>query len=202
MEIYGSVQPLVLTRRAYAMLYGEDDPEELSLMQLHDRAVAQAIDDVMRLLYYTETDLAAPKEGEGLSEEIGTEEELEELRRIAAGLHNKTPEEYQEGGVPVGFQFNHLINHASDSGYYLPVEFPQAFVMQDISIGSAVVLLQELEALEPVLTTLYPDQISQARSRSDEEEPIALEGPVKVWDALIRLCRSAIELGMPIVLDT
>jgi hypothetical protein len=198
MEIYAAVQPLVPTREAYQMMYGEDDPEELSIMQLQDKEVAERITSVLRDLYFMESNFDQPLEGEGLSETIGTAEDLAELRRIAAAEHGKTPDDYQGGGVPVGFQFNHLINHADDEGYYLPVDFPQAFVMEEMSIGSAVALLAEMDALESVLAAQFPGEVALALSTPDDEERVQLSGPVGVWHALRRLCRSAIELEMPI----
>jgi hypothetical protein len=198
MEIYAAVQPLVPTREAYQMMYGEDDPEELSIMQLQDKEVAERIISVLRELYFMESNFDQPREGEGLSETIGTAEDLGELRRIAAAEHGKTPDDYQGGGVPVGFQFNHLINHADDEGYYLPVDFPQAFFVEEISIGSAVALLAEMDALESVLAAQFPGEVALALSTPDDEERVQLNGPVGVWHALRRLCRSAIELEMPI----
>lgn len=200
MEIYAAVQPLVPTCEAYQMMYGEDDPEELSIMQLQDKEVAERITSVLRDLYFIETNFDQPREGEGLSETVGNAEDLEELRRIAAAEHGKTPDDYQGGDspVPVGFQFNHLINHAPDEGYYLPVDFPQAFFVEEISIGSAVALLAEMDALEPVLAAQFPGEVALALSTPDDQERVQLAGPVGVWHALGRLCRSAIATEMPI----
>lgn len=202
MEIFGSVQPLVLTHEGYQLVSGEDDPEELAIMQVQARELALALDSVLQDLYYLETSFAAPAEGEGLSEEVGTVEELAELREIAAALHGKTVEEYQTGQVTAGFQFNHLINHAETDGYYVPVDFMQAFAFefqdQDVSVGSAVALLAELDALEPVLAERYPEQVALAVATPDDEERAPLSGPVGVWHSLRRLCRSAIELNLPL----
>lgn len=198
MELYAAVQPMVLTREGYELVYGEDDPEELAIMQIQDRELAQRITDVLQDLYYLDVNLTEPRDGEGASEEVGMVEDLHELRRIAAAVHGKTPDDYQEGGVVAGFQFNHLINHSDSDGYYMPVDFMQAFFLEDISIGSAVALLQELNALEPVLEQQFPQEMAIARSTPDEAERAMITGPVGVWHSLSRLCRSALELDMPI----
>jgi len=199
MELYAAVQPMVLTPEGYEMLYGEDDPEEVSLLQLQDKEVAATISGVLFDLYGLKTNLADPAEGEGLAGEIGTVEALQELKRLAAESLGKTVDDYQEGRVPAGYLFNHLINHADDSGYYLPVDFMQSFIVLDeISIGSAVALLRELDALQTVLEATYPDEMEAALAHDDEEELPEIAGPVGVWAALRLLCRSAIETGMPI----
>lgn len=201
MEIYAAVGPLVLTLDAYRDTSGEDDPEELSLMQIADKELAEQIDQVLSDLYYMETDLAAPREGEGLAEEIGSTEELQALREIAAAIHGFTVDDYQEGRVKAGHQFNHLINHAGESGYYLPYDFMQAFVLGEVSLGSAVALLAELEALQAPLAERYPAEMAIALATSDENERADIAGPVGVWHSLARLCRSSIELMMPIQLS-
>lgn len=198
MEIYAAVGPLVLTLEGYQLSFGEDDPEELSLLQIQDREEAEEIDQVLNDLYFLETNLAEPREGEGLAEEIGTMDELQALRQIAADLQGHTVDEYQEGRVKAGLLFNHLINHAGDSGYYLPYDFPQSFMLGETSLGSAVALLRELEALQPALLERYPTEMARALSTPDDEERPELGGPVGVWLALSRLCRSAIALTMPI----
>jgi hypothetical protein len=200
MEIYGAVQPLVLTHEGYSLVYGEDDPEELAILQLQDKELAERVAGVLRDLYFMETNLAEPREGEGLSEEIGDALDLQALRQLAAALHDKTPDDYQSGGVPVGFPFNHLINHAEADGYYLPVDFPQAFFLEELSIGSAVALLRELDSLEPALASQFTGEVAAALSNPDEEERAPIAGPVGVWHSLRRLCRSAIEMGLPLQL--
>lgn len=200
MELMAAVQPLVLTLEGYSNLFGEDDPEELALMQLEDKQQAQTIADVLRELYFVDLDLTVPRDDEGLAEEFGTADDLWELRRIAAESKGHTTEEYQEGEVPPGFLFNHLINHADDSGYYLPVEFPQAFVLEETSLGSSVELLKELDELAPVLTARFPAEMAAARDAADDpdlDRPV-LAGPVGVWLSLRRLCKSSIALNMPI----
>ncbi|HWH70915.1 MAG TPA: hypothetical protein VNT26_16115, partial [Candidatus Sulfotelmatobacter sp.] len=152
---------------------------------------------VLQDLYGIETDLAEPRTEEGLDEQVGTLEGLHELRQIAAAVHGKTPDDYYEGRVPPGFQFNHLINHDDEDGYYVPVDFMQAFFVEEISVGSAVALLRELNALEPALAEAFPATVSAARAAGDEESP-GLDGPVAVWHNLRRFCRSAIELGLPL----
>lgn len=201
--LYGAVQPLVLTIEEYQSIYGEDDPEELALMQLQDKELASQITGALKDLYWAETEFAHPRQGEGLSLEIGAVTDLHELREIAAAMHEKTVDDYHEGRVPAGFPFNHLINHSDTDGYYFPIEFPQAFFLEEISIGSAINLLEELDALEPALAARYPTELMQAitlsHAEGDEDEPgVDLSGPVGVWHALRRLCRSAIEQNMPI----
>jgi|GEM_PF-2369489 len=199
MEIYGTVLPMVMTREGYAFRYGDDDPGELDILQAQDEGLARHIAEVLEDLYFLQTTLTLPRDEEGLEELVGTEEELHALRVIAAELHGRTPEEYQEGRVPAGFQFNHLINHADTDGYYLPVDFPQAFFLDEISIGSAVALLAELQALEPVLAERFPADVALARATSDDDERAEISGPVGVWHSLCRLCRSAVALDMPII---
>lgn len=188
MELYAIVQPMVFTTGVYQDTTGEDDPEELALLQLADKEQAERIAGVLRDLYGIETTLAAPREDEGLDEQIGTLEALHELRRIAAAVHGKTPDDYYEGRVPAGFQFNHLINHDDEDGYYVPVDFMQAFFVEEVSVGSAVALLRELDALEPVLAATFPEQMAGDAS---------LDGPVAVWRSLRRFCQSSIEMDLP-----
>lgn len=200
MELFAMVQPLVRTRQTYQDMYGDEDPEELERMEQQDRDLAERIDGVLYDLYGLQTNLAEARDGEGLDEYVGGIDELHELRAIAASINDKTEDDYHEGNVAPGFPFNHLINHADDEGFYLPVDFLQAFVMEEISIGSAVALLRELEALEPVLADRYPDQVALALTTPDDEERAPIEGPVGVWHSLRRLCRSAIALNMPVQL--
>jgi hypothetical protein len=200
MELYGIVQPMVFTKEFYQDTYGEDDPEELDLLQLEDKRTAERIAGVLQDLYGLETSLTTPRDEEGLDEQVGTEEDLAELRRIAAAVHGKTPDDYLEGRVPAGFQFNHLINHDDQNGFYVPADFMQSFVIEETSIGSAVALLAELEALEPVLEGRFPDQLAASRSAGAGEAP-ELTGPVAVWHALRRFCHSAIELDLPFHFD-
>lgn len=198
MELYAAVRPLVMVRDAYEMIYGEDDPEELALMQLQDKELAAQIDSVLHDLYFLETTYAEPQEGEGLEEEVGTIEDLHALREIAAAAHGKNPDDYLEGRVPAGFQFNHLINHDDSSGYYVPVDFPQAFALEEISIGSSVALLKELDALEGTLAAQFPDLVAVALSTADDDDRPMLTGPVGAWASLRRLCRSSVQLNLPL----
>ncbi|HEY3365039.1 MAG TPA: hypothetical protein VGK74_08310 [Symbiobacteriaceae bacterium] len=200
MELDAAVRPLVYSPELYAALFGEDDPEELSLMQVQDQEKARQIEDVLRDLYALEVTLSAPAEIEGEQLELGDSTELDDLRSIAAATQGHTPDDYWDGNVPPGFVFNHLINHSATDGYYLPVDFPQAFFVEEISIGSAVVLLQELEALGPVLAEHYPEEMQTALTTPDDEEPEGLTGPVRVWQALRRLCHWSAELDLPICL--
>lgn len=198
MELLGSVQPMVLTLDQYQQVYGEDDPEELNLLQLEDKELARRIASGLNDLYFMETAFDQPSEEEGLSEEIGTAEDFRLLRALAAESMGKNVDDYQEGRVPPGFLYNHLINHEEDSGYYLPVDFMQAFVLEDISLGSSIVLLKELEALEPLLAGLHGDLVAQALQTPDDQPSPPIPGPVGVWHALCRLCRSSVETGLPI----
>jgi len=198
MELYATVQPMVLTTEVYQLIYGEDDPEELALLLLQDKELAVKIDEVMNDLFFLQTNLAEPREGEGLSEEVGTIEDLHELRVLAAATKDMTPDDYQEGRVPAGLQFNHLINHSDESGYYLPVEFPQAFLLEDVSIGSSTALLEELDALEVPLAIRFPAEVAMALAAPDDGERVDIPGPVGVWHSLRRLCHSSLELGLPI----
>lgn len=182
------------------MMYGEDDPEELELMQAKDRELAQRIAEVLQDLFFMETNLPEPREGEGLAEEVGEMAELEELRSIAAALHGKTPDDYQSGRVPPCMQFNHLINHTGSEGLYLPQDFPQSFFLDDLAIGSAAALLKELEALAPVLAERFPDEMAAAQATPDDAPRADIAGPVGVWHSLGRLCRSALAMDMPIQL--
>jgi len=198
MEIYAAVAPLVLTLEGYQETYGEDDPEELQLMQLQDRELAEELDQVLNDLYFLETNLAEPSNDEGLAEEIGTVDDLAELRAVAAESQGQTVADYQEGRVKAGQLYNHLINHADDSGYYLPYDFPQSFVVGDLSLGSVPALLRELDTLQPLMAERFPDAMATALATSDEEERAELTGAVGVWHSLSRLCRSALALGLPI----
>lgn len=201
MEIYAAVGPLVLTLEGYKLTYGEEDPEELSLMQIEDKELATEIDQVLHDLYFLESRMAEPADGEGLAEEVGTMDELQALRELAASLQDHTVDDYQEGRVKAGLIFNHLINHAGNSGYYLPYDFPQAFVLGDLSLGSSVALARELEALQPVLAERYPAEMAIALATEEEAERAELTGPVGVWHSLSRLCRSAAAMEMPIHLS-
>ncbi len=198
MELFAAVQPLVLTHDGYRMVYGEDDPEELALLQMQDRELASRIDGALRDLFFLETHFSQPRDDEGLAEEVGTVEDLHELRRIAAALHGLTPQDYQEGNVAPGFPFNHLINHADTDGYYLPVEFPQAFFLEEVSIGSAAALLQELEALHEPLAQRFQRDVARALATPDDQPRAPITGPAGVWHSLQRLCRSAMALNLPL----
>ncbi|MGE5673251.1 MAG: hypothetical protein ACM3XM_05140 [Mycobacterium leprae] len=198
MELSAAVQPLVYTPEMYAATSGEEDPEELDLMQLVDRVKAQKIADVLRDLYGLEVDLAEPREEDGEYAEVGDTDELELLRQIAAAVQGHTVDDYYEGRVAPGFVYNHLINHANTDGYYLPVDFPQAFFIDEVSVGSAVRLQAELAALEPALASRYPNQVALVAATPEDEEPDLPGGPVRVWAALSRLTRSALQLNLPI----
>lgn len=198
MELFAAVQPLVFGRETYAGMYGEDDPEELSLMQLQDQERARQLEEVLRDLYFVEITLSAPGGDEGEQIELGDSDDLDDLRAIAAAVHGKTPDDYWDGNVPPGFQFNHLINHSATDGYYVPAEFPQAFFVDDVSVGSSVALLAELDALEPVLAERFPPEMTAALTAPEDETPDLVTGPVRVWLELSRLCRKSIELAQPI----
>lgn len=200
--IFAAVEPLVWTAEAYQRAYGEDDPEELALMQIEDQERARAIAEVLQDLYLVEVDLARPRADWGPQEELGTVADLHALRREAAAAAGYTPEDYYEGRVPPGYRFQHLINHDDTGGYYLPVEFLQPFWLGDeeegdepVSVGSAVVLLRELEELRPHLAARYPAEWAAAEAGQE-----VAGGPVRVWQVLRRLCQAALELDLPVVL--
>ena len=197
MSLFAAVQPLVMTHQGYQVAYGEDDPEEQAIMQVNDRALASAITEVLSDLYGIDLDLTRPRDEEGPAEEIGEVEDLHRLRAIAAQVHGKTPDDYQEGRVPVGFQFNHLINHSDSDGFYLPVDFMQTFFIEEVSIGSSVGLLSELDALEPVLAGEFPDDMARAIG-TPIDEVVAVRGVVGLWERLRRLCRASVEMDLPV----
>lgn len=202
MEIFASVAPLVTDPAERAFLLGEDDPELLAELTSQETALATSIDTILHDLYFLETDFATFKTGEGASELLGTIDEVLELKRFAAAQEGFTPDDYLEGRVKAGHRYNHLINHDESSGYYVPVEFMQAFAFEseegDVSVGSSVALLAELEALEGPLKETFPAEMALALATDDEGERAPLTGPVGVWHALIRLCRSSVETGLPI----
>lgn len=197
MTLFAAVQPLVMTRDGYQATFGEDDPEEIALMQVNDRHVAESIAEVLQELFDVTYDPGQPRDDEGPSDELGELDDLLELRRIAAAVHGKTTDDYQEGRVALGMQFNHLINHAEDAGYYLPVPFEQTFFVDEISVGSAANLLAELEALEPTLSSLFPTEVAQALA-TPLDELIQVAGPAGVWARLRRLCSASLELDLPL----
>lgn len=202
MEIFASVAPLVTDPAERAFLLGDDDPELLGELTTQEIALATSIDTILHDLYFLETDFATFKTGEGASELLGTVDEVLALKRFAAAQEGFTPEDYLEGRVKAGHRYNHLINHDESSGYYVPVDYMQAFAFEgedgDISVGSSVALLAELEALEAPLKEAHPAEMALALATDDEGERAPLTGPVGVWHALIRLCRSSIETGLPI----
>jgi hypothetical protein len=202
MEIFASVAPLVTDPAERAFLLGEDDPELLAELTAQETALATSIDTILHDLYFLETDFAAPRTGEGASELLGTLEEVLELKRFAAAQEGFTPDDYLEGRVKAGHRYNHLINHDETSGYYVPVDFMQAFAFEseegDVSVGSSVALLAELEALAGPLKEAFPAEMALANATGDDGERAPLTGVVGVWHALTRLCRSSIETGLPI----
>jgi hypothetical protein len=197
MSLFAAVQPLVMTFEGYRMLYGEDDPEELAVMQVTDRQQAEKIGEVLRDLFGVECELARPRDDEGPSEELGETDQLHELRRIAAAVHGKTPDDYYEGRVALGHPFNHLINHSDEDGFYLPVRFEQTFFIEETSVGSSVVLLEELNALEPILASQWPDLVALVL-QAGADRPVEVAGPVGLWGRLRRLCEASVDLGLPV----
>lgn len=197
MSLFAAVQPMVRTLEGYRAAFGEDDPEELRLMQIKDRAQADTIGEVLRDLFEVEYDLSEPAEGEGQQCDLGPVEWLHELRQIAAATQDRSVEEYHDGRAGVGAVMNHLINH-DEGGYYLPVKFYQAFFVDQAAVGSAPVLLDELAALTDALAERWPQAMARAQKLAaggadlPEEPPRGLRGPVWTWLALTVLCRGAV----------
>lgn len=203
MNLLAVVQPMVRTLEGYRVAYGEDDPEELRLMQIKDRAVADTIGEVLRDLFDVEYELSEPAEGEGLQFDLGPTNWLHKLREIAAATQNRTVDEYQDGRAGVGAPMNHLINH-DEGGFYLPVKFPQAFFVDTTAVGSAPLLLEELDALQSALAERWPEAMARAQKLLShgvdlpEESPGSLRGPVWTWLTLTVLCRAAVARRQPI----
>lgn len=103
---------------------------------------------------------------------IGTYSDLHFLRGLAvlleedpSSVSTKTQEDleaaaeayYERDDQSTGFE--HLLQHADDSGYYVPMEFAHGTWLEgtiegeevQISIGSSQALLRELDALSPVI---------------------------------------------------
>ncbi|MFO7172510.1 MAG: hypothetical protein DIU70_006035 [Bacillota bacterium] len=201
-RILAVVTPLVWTLDYYRDAYGVEDPEELALIQWEDVERARRMEIALRDLYGLEADLTRPRDREGPEEEIGTPAELRELRELAAAAAGFTLADYHEGRVPPGYLYQHLINHDEADGYYLPLDFPQPFWLGDeeegdevLSVGSAVALRRELEALRPVLAERFPREMAAA-----ERGSLPPAGPVRVWAALLRLTGASLEQDLPIQL--
>jgi len=97
-------------------------------------------------------------------------------------------------------RFNHLIKHRADSGYYLPVEFDEPLQLvsegdgqeeddedlEDISIGSSIVLQRELVELEelfkqagiPLKSTPYRT-LQVLRQAADQS--VQHDLPIVIW---------------------
>lgn len=194
--LFAAVHPLVWTLNVYSQAYGEDDPEELQLLRLGDQERARAIVEVLQDLFF----LAAPsllveREEEGPQEEIAPVEALHQLRRCAAEAAGYSVDDYHEGRVPPGHVYQQLINHSDCEGYYLPQDFPQAFWVDEVSVGSVPALLRDLQAVAPALAARYPVEWAAAEQGEELE---ATAGPVRVWQVLERLCRSSLELDLPL----
>jgi hypothetical protein len=198
--ITAAVAPLVLTLDGYTDRYGEDDPEELNLMQMHDRERAQAIAEVLEDLFFCRwEDATTPRDEEGLVVELPLAA-LRELQELAAASEGYTVDDYQVGKVALGARYTQLINHNPEYGVYLPVTFEQSFFLEDYAVGSAPLLLQDLEALAPHLTTRWPDLMAAADTWDVEALAAEAMGPVHVWATLRALCRSAAQMQLPIQL--
>jgi len=198
MTLYAVVQPMVRTLDGYKAAYGEDDPEELRLMQIKDRALADTIIEVLRDLFDLEYDeLSEPSEGEGIQFDLGPVHWIHQLRELAAAVEGKTVDEFHDGRAGVGVRMNHLINH-DEGGLYVPAKFPQAFFVDTVAVGSAPMLLTELEALTAALAERWPPAMARARTLAEngadlpEEPPRGLRGPVWTWLTLTVLCRAAV----------
>lgn len=197
--LYAAVQPLVWTREAYSRLYDEDDPEEIALLQSNDLDRARAIGEVLRDLFMVdEYDPAEPRFEFGPEDEIGTIAAFRVLRDLAAGAAGYTVDDYHEGRVPAGDPFQHLINHSEDEGFYLPVDFVQPFWVDEVSVGSAVGLLRDLEGLRPILAAHHPVELAQAEAGAELDTLTG--GPVWVWWGLARMCRAALDMRLPVAL--
>lgn len=198
MSLFAVVHPLVLTLEGYQNSFGEDDPEELTLMQLADKELAQVFSEVLDEVFAVKADLTVPREEEGSSFDLGEEEHLQTLKDLAAEASGVPIEDYLEGRMPVGSRFMHLINHAG-SGYYLPVDFLQPFFLeeQNRSVGSTQALLADLEALRAAVEVRYPE----ALQASVDDLDLLDDSPGRVWRVLHLLCQESLDLDLPIELD-
>jgi hypothetical protein len=102
---------------------------------------------------------------------VGTYSDLHFLRGLAVLVEqdsdmSATTQEELEAAAEAFYKredqstrFEHLLQHADDSGYYVPFEFPKGMWVEgtieedevQISIGSSQALLRELDALGPVI---------------------------------------------------
>jgi hypothetical protein len=87
------------------------------------------------------------------------------VEQDASDLRTKTQDELEEAAEAFykrddqATKFEHLLQHADDSGYYVPIEFSKGTWVEgtidddeiQISIGSSQALLRELDVLGPFI---------------------------------------------------
>lgn len=199
MFITAAVTPLVLSLEGYTDRFGEDDPEELTLMQVSDRERAQAMSEVLQDLFFLEYDAATPRDEEGLALEFPLVA-LQQLQEIAAAAEGYTVEEIQSGKAPLGVRYTQLINTNPEYGVYLPVAFEQSFFVEEMGVGSAIILAHDLDSLAPHLAARWPELVAEAPEWDVESLDPEEMGPVHVWQCLRVLCQNAGELNLPVQL--
>jgi hypothetical protein len=103
---------------------------------------------------------------------------------------------------------SHLLNHADDSGYYVPVPMPTPLVIADAGsagsgmVGSSQGLLAELVAVAPAIgIELERDgALSDAEASRVFDHDGAVYGTERmVWLTLHEACLESIRTGQPIV---
>ena len=103
----------------------------------------------------------------------------------------------------VNSKFRHLICHASNQGYYLPVDFPTPLQVSEdpwIMAGSSMRLLGELKALGNLLgMTRDWLQLEKGEPVAPAEDPLSR---IKYgWSVLHAAARMSVENRLPIVFD-
>jgi hypothetical protein len=105
---------------------------------------------------------------------------------------------------------SHLLCHADNSGYYIPVDFddplflpPEADVDGGGIVGSSQRLLAELIGLAPRLGIDLDDEGTLSAAGESELAGLELDAPfgaeVFVWLQLYRACRASVGTGQAIV---
>jgi hypothetical protein len=97
----------------------------------------------------------------------------------------------------------HLVNHADNCGYYLPVAFEKPLLLDEknhVYAGSSPALLGELDRLAPLLGVSRDwEQLRDGESACVEGEPL---GEVKFgWSILHAAARLSVRYGLPVVFD-